>query len=127
MQAGIDFFETGRYNRVNAFKLIYLWRFMNLAFADSADLMRLLDGVGDAVRMEIILLLARGPAMNVTDISARFRISRPAVSHHLKVLKDAGIVRSEKTGQEIYYRLDAARVIAGLRLIADTIENCCPP
>ena len=60
-------------------------------------------------------------------LSRQFRISRPAISHHLKVLKDAGIVRSEKIGQEIYYRLDAARVIAGLRQIADTIESCCPP
>jgi ArsR family transcriptional regulator len=91
------------------------------------DTMRLLDGVRDSVRMEIILLLAKSSPMNVTDISARFKISRPAVSHHLKVLKDAGIVRSEKTGQEIFYRLDAPRVITGLRQIADMIENCCPP
>ena len=100
---------------------------MKLSFTDADDTLRLLDGVRDSVRMEIILLLAKSKSMNVTDIASRFRISRPAVSHHLKVLKDAGIVRSEKVGQEIYYRLDAARVIAGLRLIADTIENCCPP
>jgi DNA-binding transcriptional ArsR family regulator len=45
----------------------------------------------------------------------------------LKVLKDAGILRSEKAGQEIFYRLDANRVISGLRRMADMIENCCPP
>ena len=100
---------------------------MNINFTNVDDTMRLLDGVRDSVRMEIILLLAKRSPMNVTDISGQFRISRPAVSHHLKVLKDAGIVRSEKIGQEIYYRLDAGRVIAGLRHIADTIENCCPP
>jgi len=100
---------------------------MNLSLAHPEDLMRLLDGVRDPVRMEIILLLGQSKAMNVTDIAARFRISRPAISHHLKVLKDAGILRSEKLGQEVFYRLDAARVIAGLRQIADTIENCCPP
>jgi hypothetical protein len=43
------------------------------------------------------------------------------------VLKDAGILRSEKFGQEVFYRLDAAYVIAALRQIADTIENCCSP
>jgi DNA-binding transcriptional ArsR family regulator len=43
------------------------------------------------------------------------------------VLKDAGIVISEKAGQEVYYRLDRQRVISGLRQIADAIEDCCPP
>lgn len=89
------------------------------------DAMRLLDGVRDPNRMEIIFLLGKGKPLNVGEIASQFNISRPAVSHHLKVLKDAGIVRSEKTGQEIYYRLDRDRIVSGLRLIADTIEGCC--
>ncbi len=92
---------------------------------DSA--IRLLNGVRDGTRMEIILLLAQNKAMNVNDITTRFRISRPAISHHLKVLKDAGIVHGEKIGQEVYYHLDRARIVAGLRQIADAIENCCSP
>jgi ArsR family transcriptional regulator, arsenate/arsenite/antimonite-responsive transcriptional repressor len=90
------------------------------------DSLRLLTGVRDPVRMEIILLLGKDSPMNVGDIASQFRISRPAISHHLKVLKDAGIVQSEKNGQEVYYSLDRARIVAGLRLIADMIENCCP-
>jgi len=35
-------------------------------------------------------------------------------------------VISEKTGQEVYYRLDRQRIVTGLRLIADSIENCWP-
>ncbi len=91
--------------------------------------MRLLDGVRDPNRLEIIFLLGKGAPLNVGDISDQFKskISRPAVSHHLKVLKDAGIVRSEKIGQEIFYRLDREVVVAGLRMIADEIENCCAP
>ena len=100
---------------------------MNLAFTNLDDTKRLLDGVRDPMRMEIIMLLAQTKAMNVTDIASQFRISRPAISHHLKVLKDARIVCSEKIGQEIFYRLDAARVIFSLREIADTLESCCPP
>ncbi len=87
--------------------------------------MRLLDGVRDPNRLEIIFLLGKGTPMNVGEISERFKISRPGVSHHLKVLKDAGIVRSEKNGQEIYYRLDRDVIVAGLRSIADEIESCC--
>jgi DNA-binding transcriptional ArsR family regulator len=90
-----------------------------------ADSQRLLDSIRDPVRMDIILLLGKASPMNVGDIASQFRISRPAISHHLKVLKDAGIVLSEKNGQEIYYRLDRAHLVAGLRMIADIIENCC--
>jgi DNA-binding transcriptional ArsR family regulator len=89
--------------------------------------MRLLDGVRDPNRLEIIFLLGKGRPMNVGEISSQFHISRPAISHHLKVLKDAGIVHSEKIGQEIYYRLDRELIVAGLRMIADAIENCCTP
>ncbi len=100
---------------------------MALPFSSPDDLTRLLDAIRDSARLEIILLLGRSKAMNVTEIASHFHISRPAISHHLKVLKDAGIVRSEKAGQEIYYRVDIARIVSGLRQIADQIESCCPP
>ena len=99
---------------------------MTFPLSASDDTTRLLDAVRDSIRLQIILLLGKGKALNVTEIAGHFRISRPAISHHLKVLKDAGIVRSEKTGQEIYYRVDVNRVVSGLHHIADLIENCCP-
>jgi DNA-binding transcriptional ArsR family regulator len=89
------------------------------------DAKRLLDGVRDPIRMEIVFLLGQSQPLNVGEITTHFAISRPAISHHLKVLKDAGIVGSEKVGQEVYYHLDKTRVIAGLRRIADSIEECC--
>lgn len=91
------------------------------------DMMRLLDGVRDPHRLEIIFLLGKNNPMNVSEISAQFHISRPGISHHLKVLKDARIVSSEKIGQEVYYRLDREWIVAGLRKIADAIEDCCIP
>jgi ArsR family transcriptional regulator, arsenate/arsenite/antimonite-responsive transcriptional repressor len=89
------------------------------------DRKQLLDGIRDPIRMDIVILLAEGGAMNVGDITTRFKVSRPAISHHLKVLKDAGILRSEKIGQEVFYCLDRIRIVNGLRQIADSIENCC--
>ncbi len=85
----------------------------------------LLDAVRDPIRMDIIYLLGEGQAMNVGEVTSRFKVSRPAISHHLKVLKDAGIVISEKIGQEVFYRLDQQRIVDGLRWIADSIENGC--
>jgi len=98
---------------------------MNQMLLHTDETIRLLDGVRDPNRIEIIFLLGEGGAMNVGDIAAQFHISRPAISHHLKVLKDAGIVRSEKIGQETYYQLDRKVLVDGLRRFADAVENCC--
>ena len=89
------------------------------------EMSQLLNGVRDPIRMDIVLLLAQKKILKVGDIAICFKVSRPAISHHLKVLKDAGIVQCEKIGQEIYYHLDRNRIVAGLRCIADEIENCC--
>jgi DNA-binding transcriptional ArsR family regulator len=44
---------------------------------------RLLDGLRDPIRLDIVLLLAGGQRMNVNEITGRFTVSRPAISHHL--------------------------------------------
>lgn len=85
----------------------------------------MLDAARDTVRLQIMFLLGRRGTMNVGDIAAQFQLSRPAISHHLKVLKDAGIVQSEKAGQEMLYRLDRQYVVQALRSLADAIESCC--
>ena len=75
----------------------------------------------------MVFLLAREQRLNVGDIAARYpKISRPAVSHHLRVLKDAGAVAAEKVGQQVYYSLDRGRVVDALRQLAFEIEACCP-
>lgn len=89
---------------------------------------RLLDAAADPVRLSIVFLLARGDRLNVGEIAAHYpQMSRPAISHHLKVLKDAAIVRNEKVGQEVHYWLDRSRIIEELRALALEIEVCCPP
>ena len=92
------------------------------------DTVRLLEAASEPVRLGIVFLLGGAGRMNVGDIATRFpRISRPAISHHLRVLREAGMVHSERTGQEIHYWLDRDRVVSGLRSLADAIEACCPP
>ncbi|HLZ24991.1 MAG TPA: metalloregulator ArsR/SmtB family transcription factor [Ktedonobacterales bacterium] len=91
---------------------------------DKEDVIRLFTGLGDPMRLEIIFLLADHDRLNVGDIAANFHLSRPAISHHLKVLKDAHILRSEKVAQEVYYRLDFAAVSGRLRAVLDLLENC---
>ncbi len=92
------------------------------------DTARLLDAAADPIRLSIVFLLGRERRLNVGDIAMQFpRISRPAVSHHLRVLKDAGIVVSERVGQEVFYSLDRMRIVDALRDLAAEIEACCSP
>jgi DNA-binding transcriptional ArsR family regulator len=61
--------------------------------------------ISDSVRREILVLL-RGGSMTAGAIAGRFPISRPAVSRHLRVLREAGLVVDTADGRERVYRLD---------------------
>jgi DNA-binding transcriptional ArsR family regulator len=67
--------------------------------------------VSDPSRRSIVLLLAEGPHA-VVDLAAVLPISRPAVSQHLKVLKDAGLVDEEPVGTRRVYRLNETGLLA---------------
>ncbi|MEO5820580.1 MAG: metalloregulator ArsR/SmtB family transcription factor [Vicinamibacteraceae bacterium] len=77
--------------------------------------------LGDATRRAIVLMLAAGP-MSVGDLAAQLPVTRPAVSQHLKVLKDAGLVSEDAVGTRRVYRLDSAGV-AALREQLDDFWN----
>ncbi|GAA3390707.1 ArsR/SmtB family transcription factor [Cryptosporangium minutisporangium] len=62
------------------------------------------EALADPVRREILTVLCAGEA-TVGAIAARFPVSRPAVSRHLRVLREAGLAEAEVRGQERVYRL----------------------
>ncbi|MEU6152721.1 metalloregulator ArsR/SmtB family transcription factor [Actinosynnema sp. NPDC047251] len=68
--------------------------------------------IADPVRREILVLL-RGSRLSAGEIASRFEISRPAVSRHLRVLRECGLVRDEVVGRQRIYLLDPAP-LAGL-------------
>lgn len=61
--------------------------------------------IADPVRREIMMLL-RARTMSAGEIAERFEISRPAVSRHLRVLRESGLVIDEVRGRRRLYRLD---------------------
>jgi DNA-binding transcriptional ArsR family regulator len=63
--------------------------------------------IADPVRRQILVMLQRGPR-SAGAIAAEFDISRPAVSRHLRVLREHGLVHDEVRGRERLYRLDLA-------------------
>ncbi|MDQ6613483.1 MAG: metalloregulator ArsR/SmtB family transcription factor [Actinomycetota bacterium] len=67
--------------------------------------------LGDRTRRAIVITLAERPQA-VGELAAGLPISRPAVSQHLKVLKDAGLVAEQAVGTRRIYRLNAAGVAA---------------
>jgi DNA-binding transcriptional ArsR family regulator len=87
-------------------------------YASSNDVWNVL---GDPTRRAIVEHLAQQP-LAVVDIAARLPVSRPAVSQHLKVLKDTGLVSEEVIGRRHVYRLDPIAVSA-LRDQLDTFWN----
>lgn len=69
------------------------WRTISRAFT----------ALGDEHRQRILLTFEPGERLNVGQIVAVSTLSRSAVSHHLKLLKDAGVLDSEKLGKEVFY------------------------
>ncbi|MBV9891878.1 MAG: winged helix-turn-helix transcriptional regulator [Rhizobacter sp.] len=61
--------------------------------------------LGDPTRLAVFTLLARSP-LSVAEVAERLPVSRPAVSQHLKVLADAGLVQRESLGTRNLYRPD---------------------
>ena len=68
-----------------------------------------LEALGDPTRRSIFERLRRG-ARSVTELADELPVSRPAVSQHLRVLKDAGLVRERRDGTRRLYRIDPQAV-----------------
>lgn len=71
---------------------------------------KILTALGDEMRQHLILVMMQSGDCNglrVNDIAVKTRLSRPAVSHHLQILKDAGIVKMRREATKNYYYFDA--------------------
>ncbi|MFE4713540.1 MULTISPECIES: ArsR/SmtB family transcription factor [Paenibacillus] len=86
----------------------------------------LLDVLTDEKRQAIILLLAQHKmGLNVNTIAEHINLSRPAVSHHLKVLKQSGYVSFEKKSVENHYILTVRKPLEQLKSLIEAIETQC--
>ena len=66
---------------------------------------RLLAALADPTRLAIVRQLAQDVETCACDFASCCSVGQPTVSHHLRVLREAGVVTSERRGQWIYYRL----------------------
>ncbi len=86
---------------------------------------QVLTAIGDETRqLIIIVLIGSGCAgLRVGEITAQTHLSRPAVSHHLKILKDAEIVNVRKVKTMNYYYLEPSSKIMNLKKLINNIEE----
>ncbi len=80
------------------------------------------SGLADPNRILIIYNLSEGPRC-VNDIASAVELPQPTVSRHLKILRDRGIVRAERDGQTIYYRLSDPRIIQALDILRSILAD----
>ena len=79
------------------------------------ELVRFYRALGDETRLRLVQLLAQqatGSVLCVGRLAHELGVSSPAVSQHLRVLKDLGLVRGERRRQHIHYYLDEERLVA---------------
>ncbi len=82
--------------------------------------------LSDENRHKILQLLLENGKMNVGDITERLHLSRPAVSHHLKIMLQAGTVSVEQVGKERFYSLAMKDEIEKMGELVELMKKYCP-
>jgi ArsR family transcriptional regulator, arsenate/arsenite/antimonite-responsive transcriptional repressor len=94
-----------------------------IAESDRTHLVAVLKALGDATRLEIFRLIAAQDApICVCDVVDRFDLRQPTISHHLKVLREAGLVVTSRQGIWAYYAVDED----GLTFLKDSLQHIAP-
>ena len=84
----------------------------------SAEIGLVLSALADPTRRGI-LESVRGRPRSVADIASEFEVSRPAISQHLRILEDAALLRSHRSGRQNFYGLD----LRGLAILRTYVEG----
>lgn len=94
-----------------------------LPLSERERLVAMFKALGDSTRLEIFRLVAaqRAPIC-ACDVVDRFDVSQPTISHHMKVLRDAGLITVSRRGVWAYYAVDAR----GLALLRDSLDAFVP-
>ncbi|WP_326780926.1 metalloregulator ArsR/SmtB family transcription factor [Streptomyces longwoodensis] len=73
----------------------------------AADLAKVFKALGDPVRLRLLSMIASrsGGEVCVCDLTPAFELSQPTISHHLKLLRQAGLIDCERRGTWVYYWL----------------------
>jgi DNA-binding transcriptional ArsR family regulator len=81
--------------------------------------------MGDTIRQQLLLDIGTADELgvNVNYLGKRVRLSRPAVSYHLKILKDTGLVSTTKIGTQVYYHLSLEKKFSTVKKLVAAIDE----
>ncbi len=81
--------------------------------------------MSDEYRQQLIMDIAEAgrEGINVSNLSAKSNLSRPAISHHLKVLKESGLIKPKKIGTQIFYQLNLTENFKTVSELIASMEN----
>lgn len=80
------------------------------------------SALGDEQRQRILLLFEPKEALNIAQIAAVSPLGRTAVTHHLRVLREAGILKSYKAGKEVYFYIDKSYLLEAVTRVRDYVR-----
>ena len=80
------------------------------------------EGVGDPKRLKLLYLVAERP-QNVTELTEALDVSQPTVSHHLRILRERGLVRTARDGTSIYYSLGDPRILEAMDILRSFVAD----
>jgi ArsR family transcriptional regulator len=79
--------------------------------------------LGDEHRQRILLMFERGEELTIKAIAAQVPLSRTAVTHHVRALRDSGVLTAEKRGKEVYLKPDPKRVLDAIEGLRNYIKQ----
>jgi ArsR family transcriptional regulator, nickel/cobalt-responsive transcriptional repressor len=100
-----------------------------------ADLTKALElsffkAIADPVRQKIILILLQNGKSSIQDVTKHMMQDRSVISRHLMLLKQAGVVKQQKTNRSNEYELDGSSIIVKLEMLLNSLrlaaQQCCP-
>lgn len=96
----------------------------NFEGIDFERMRRRLAALSDSTRQQIVSVLST-ERLNVSELTERFKLSQPAISHHLRILSGAGLLVQEREGRERLYRLDTKCCQELADQFRNFITRCC--
>jgi ArsR family transcriptional regulator len=87
------------------------------------NIAKMYSALGDEHRQRILLTFERGESLNVGQIVEVSTLSRTAVSHHLRVLREAGVLSSEKRGKEVYFWINKDLLVESMETVVDYVRR----
>ncbi|HEY8886156.1 MAG TPA: metalloregulator ArsR/SmtB family transcription factor [Candidatus Microsaccharimonas sp.] len=81
------------------------------------------SALGDENRQKLILLMLEPEPKSVKELTDGTQLSRPSISHHLKILKDAGLIEETKKGTRTYYHPRTGEHVNNMKILLEEIER----